>query len=65
MVRAPANRIGIDVDIQGRVLDKDGRSHDSLFALGPLTMGAFWECIAVPEIRMRATAIAMMLAPEA
>lgn len=65
IVRAPANRMGLDVDLGGRVLDGEGQAHANLFALGPLTIGAFWECIAVPEIRVRATTLAMMLAPEA
>lgn len=64
IARPHANRMGLDVDVEGRVLDGDGRSNETLFALGPLTTGAFWECIAVPEIRRRATAIAMTLAPE-
>jgi uncharacterized NAD(P)/FAD-binding protein YdhS len=35
-----------------------------LFALGPITQGMFWESTAVPEIRVRAAALAMMLAPQ-
>jgi uncharacterized NAD(P)/FAD-binding protein YdhS len=35
-----------------------------MFALGPITQGAFWESTAVPEIRVRAAAIAAILAPE-
>ncbi len=65
IVRPHANRMGLDVDLECRVLDGEGRPHESMFAIGPLTMGAFWECIAVPEIRPRATALALMLAPEA
>ena len=33
----------------------------NLFAIGALTQGAFWECTAAPEIRVRAAAIAALL----
>jgi uncharacterized NAD(P)/FAD-binding protein YdhS len=64
VARAHANTLGFDVDAEGRVLNASGAPHANLFALGPLTQGAFWECTAVPEIRVRAGVIAMMLAPE-
>jgi uncharacterized NAD(P)/FAD-binding protein YdhS len=64
LVRAPANGLGIDVDVDGRVLNASGAAQTELYALGPITQGAFWESTAVPEIRVRASALAMMLAPE-
>lgn len=63
-VRAHANKLGFDVDQESRLVAASGASQPNLYALGPITAGAFWECIAVPEIRVRAAAIAMMLAPE-
>ncbi len=65
LVRPHANGLGFDVDGDGRLLDADGAPHADLFALGPITQGAFWECTAVPEIRQRAASIAMTLAPDA
>jgi len=64
VARAHANGLGFDVDAEGRVIDAAGAAQHDVFALGPLTQGAFWECTAVPEIRVRAAVIAMMLAPE-
>jgi uncharacterized NAD(P)/FAD-binding protein YdhS len=63
VVRAHPTRLGFDVDADGRLLAANGAVHANLFALGPITQGAFWESTAVPEIRVRAAAIAMMLAP--
>lgn len=64
VARPHANGLGFDIDQDGRVLSAEGVAHGSLFALGPVTQGAFWESTAVPEIRVRAAAIAAMLAPE-
>lgn len=65
VARAHPNGLGFDVDPDGRVLSAEGAIQHTLFALGPITQGAFWESSAVPEIRVRAAAIAMMLTPEA
>jgi uncharacterized NAD(P)/FAD-binding protein YdhS len=62
--RAHANTLGFDVDQESRIVSAAGVAQSNLFALGPITMGAYWECTAAPEIRVRAGAIAMMLAPE-
>jgi uncharacterized NAD(P)/FAD-binding protein YdhS len=65
LARPHASGLGFDVDPDGRVLDAQGGPLANVFALGPITQGAFWECTAVPEIRVRAAALAMMLAPDA
>ena len=65
LARAPDNGLGLAIDLDGRVVSADGGVQSTLFALGPITQGAFWESTAVPEIRVRAAAIAAMLAPEA
>ncbi|HYF18112.1 MAG TPA: FAD/NAD(P)-binding protein [Ramlibacter sp.] len=41
---------GIDVDLAGRLVDREGRVHEKLFAVGPPTVGRFAESIAVPYI---------------
>jgi uncharacterized NAD(P)/FAD-binding protein YdhS len=64
IVRAHGTGMGFDVDVDGRLIGADGAPQDNLFALGPITQGAFWESTAVPEIRVRAAALALMLAPE-
>ena len=46
--------LGLEVTAECAVIDASDRSHDSLFATGPLTRGAFWEMLAVPELRRQA-----------
>ena len=47
-------RLGLDTDAEGRIIDGNGRPQLRLSALGPLTRGALWEIVAVPEIREQA-----------
>lgn len=61
LIRADAHRIGIDVDNQARTIAADGRPNDWLYALGPMTRGAFWEIVAVPDIRQQTWALARRL----
>ena len=51
-------RLGIDVDRDSRALDRNGAANDSLYAIGPMTRGAFWESIAIADIAAQAQAIA-------
>ncbi len=46
-------RLGLDLDPTGRVLASDGTPDPTLFVLGPPARAAFWETIAVPDIRRR------------
>ena len=52
--------LGLDVDSESRVLG-NGPS-PALYALGPLTRGAFWEMVAVPDIRGQAAGVARAIA---
>jgi len=61
-LRPDALRIGIDVDAQSRTIAADGTSNDWLYALGPMTRGAFWEIVAVPDIRVQSWSVARRLA---
>ena len=45
--------LGLDLDGEGRVVRGDGSVHADLFVLGPPARAAFWETIAVPDIRLR------------
>jgi uncharacterized NAD(P)/FAD-binding protein YdhS len=56
--------LGLDVDAQSRVIGADGRASERLSALGPLTRGAFWEIVAVPDIRGQAQAVARRAAAD-
>ena len=51
-------KLGLDLDQDGRVLDADGRPDPRLFLLGPPARAAFWETIAVPDIRKRIEVLA-------
>lgn len=61
-IRSDPCRIGIDVDNRHRVLDAAGAASDSLRAIGPMTRGAWWEIVAVPDIRGQVDAVARELA---
>jgi uncharacterized NAD(P)/FAD-binding protein YdhS len=56
-------RLGLDLDLLGRVLDREGCPDLALFVLGPPARAAFWETIAVPDIRKRIEDVADALAP--
>lgn len=60
LARAHPTGLGFDLDKDSRVLDARGQVQGSLYAIGPVTQGAFWESTAVPEIRARAAAIAAL-----
>lgn len=60
LARANPNGLGFDLDVESRVLNARGQVQGSLFAIGPVTQGAFWESTAMPEIRARAAAIAAL-----
>ena len=64
LARSHASGLGLDVDADGRVIANSGAPHANLYALGPITQGVFWESTAVPEISVRAAAIAATLAPD-
>ncbi|HYD88201.1 MAG TPA: FAD/NAD(P)-binding protein [Vitreimonas sp.] len=61
LARPHASGLGFDLDDRSRVIDAEGRPHDDLYALGPLTQGAFWESTAAPDIRVWASRIAAEL----
>ena len=60
-IRPDAAHLGIDVDANAAVVAADGTASDRLFALGPMTRGAFWEIVAVPDIRSQTWNLARRL----
>lgn len=61
LIRPDPHEIGIDVDRQNRALDRDGRALDRIMVIGPMTRGAHWEIVAVPDIRRQTWALARNL----
>jgi uncharacterized NAD(P)/FAD-binding protein YdhS len=60
-IRPDAAHLGIDVDNQGQTIAADGTPNGNLYALGPMTRGAFWEIVAVPDIRQQTWNLARRL----
>lgn len=60
-IRPDSCRIGIDVDLDCGTIDVSGASSRTLLAAGPLTKGAFWEIVAVPDIRQQVRSLAERL----
>ena len=58
VARPHPNGYGFDLDEHARVISASGMAQPGVYAIGPITQGAFWESTAVPEIRLRAAAIA-------
>ena len=60
-IRPDECRIGIDIDPGCRTLEADGEASDSLYAIGPMTRGALWEIVAVPDLRVQTDRLAQAL----
>ncbi|WP_157218087.1 FAD/NAD(P)-binding protein [Flavisphingomonas formosensis] len=60
-IRPDPHGLGIDVNAAGEAIDARGRANPRLFVLGPMTRGAFWEIVAVPDIRQQSAAVAHLL----
>jgi uncharacterized NAD(P)/FAD-binding protein YdhS len=61
LARPDPHRLGLDVDHGARLIGADGKPHDALFAVGPMTKGAEWEIVAVPDIRRQVWTLARAL----
>jgi uncharacterized NAD(P)/FAD-binding protein YdhS len=59
--RPCASGIGLDVTSDNRVIGHDGMAHASMFAMGSLTRGQWWEITTMPEIVCQAQQIAESL----
>lgn len=58
LARPDPLRLGLDVDADGALIDREGTSSPRLFAVGPVTKGNFWEITAVPDIRTQCAQLA-------
>ncbi len=58
LVRLDAHGLGIDTDDDLNLLRPDGTPAPQIWALGPIVRGVFWECVAVPDIRVQAVQVA-------
>ena len=63
LIRSDPLRLGLDISEHGALIDRDGHAAADLFAIGPITKGAFWEIVAVPDLRVACEAMAERLLP--
>ncbi len=56
--RPDALGLGLDVTAGCALVDAGGQASDRLYATGPITSGAFWEIVAIPDIRQQADRLA-------
>jgi uncharacterized NAD(P)/FAD-binding protein YdhS len=60
--RPDPSRLGLDVTERCALRSRSGTESRRLFAVGPVTKGAFWEMTAVPDIRRQCEQLAQGLA---
>ena len=53
-IRPDPCRLGAEVDRTSQLIGTGGAPEPGLYAVGPLTRGAFWEITSVPDIRTQA-----------
>jgi uncharacterized NAD(P)/FAD-binding protein YdhS len=58
LIRPDVCSLGLDVDADSRPLGRSGEPRPGLYAVGPLTRGAFWEMTSVPDLRGQAADVA-------
>jgi uncharacterized NAD(P)/FAD-binding protein YdhS len=56
--------LGLEVDAASRPIGASGAPSQGLYAIGPLTRGAFWEMTAVPDLRGQARDVAAAVSSE-
>jgi uncharacterized NAD(P)/FAD-binding protein YdhS len=62
LARVDSHGLGLDVTETLHVVGSDGVPAERLWALGPIVRGVFWECVAVPDIRVQASHMAANVA---
>lgn len=61
LARLDPLQIGIEVGSDCSIIDRHGAPSQRLFAVGPLTRAAFWEIVAIPDIRNQCAELAARL----
>jgi uncharacterized NAD(P)/FAD-binding protein YdhS len=61
LARPDPLHIGIEIASDCAIVRADGARSQRLFAIGPLTRAAFWEIIAIPDIRNQCAVLANQL----
>jgi uncharacterized NAD(P)/FAD-binding protein YdhS len=59
LIRVDKQGLGLDVTDGLNVVRDDGTPAERIWALGPIVRGVFWECVAVPDIRVQASHVAV------
>jgi len=59
LVRMDPQGMGLDVTDGLNAVRADGEPAPRIWALGPIVRGVFWECVAVPDIRVQASHLAV------
>jgi uncharacterized NAD(P)/FAD-binding protein YdhS len=62
LVRLDSQGLGLDVTEGLNAIRADGTVAEDIWALGPIVRGVFWECVAVPDIRVQAANVAVGVA---
>lgn len=65
LAQADQLHLGLDTDVDSRLVGADGTVQAGLYAIGPVARGRLWEVTAVPEIRQQAVELSHVLAPRA
>ena len=61
LARPDPLHIGIEIASNCAIIHSGGAPSQRLFAIGPLTRAAFWEIIAIPDIRNQCAVLAELL----
>ena len=57
LARTDPHGMGVEVTPSLQVVQRDGSAAPGLWALGPIVRGVFWECTAVPDVRVQAQSV--------
>jgi uncharacterized NAD(P)/FAD-binding protein YdhS len=61
LARPDSLGLGLNVTADGALIAGNGLAAPDLFAIGPITKGAFWEIVAVPDLRIACETLAERL----
>ena len=62
LARTDRHGLGLDAGPDLALIGRDGTATEGLWGIGPVLRGAFWECTAVPDIRVDAERLAARIA---